>query len=432
MDLSFKLSTIHERPLCYETTVNHPVAPPPLRLQTALKHAGRGVHRTVSAGETWGRLKPLLSKLGITRLPDITGLDRLGVPTYSCVRPLAHAFSVTITCGKGTRLLDAKVGAVMEMIEYAAAEPRSELCRIARRGELEGDALDLQELVLPPWAKNVDALLLEWMQGWDLCRDQAVWVPANLVFFPYEPTRASFIFTATTNGLAAGNRVEEAICHALAELIERDAWSITLARIAAGKVDGLYPAVDPATMPPSAQPILERFRSSQVDLNVRYIASDVEVPSFYATGLEVQGDNFLAHDGMGTHPDAEVALLRALTELAQSRAADIQGGREDLTVWHARATKSVDRNSWSYQRTSAVDFTRLPSHPSGDVLEDIEHMIDLLRQRGLDRVVVVDLTMPEIGVPVVRVVVPGLEIWGVDKFRAGKRVQAVLQELPSP
>ena len=36
--------------------------------------------------------------------------------------------------------------------------------------------------------------------------------------------------------------------------------------------------------------------------------------------------------------------------------------------------------------------------------------LDHLRRAGLDRVIVIDLARPEFGLPVVRVVIPGLEM----------------------
>ena len=56
-----------------------------------------------------------------------------------------------------------------------------------------------------------------------------------------------------------------------------------------------------------------------------------------------------------------------------------------------------------------------------DFLADIKHVMARLKAAGLDRVIVVDLTRGEIGVPVVRVIVPGLEMYGVDGDRIGRR-----------
>jgi ribosomal protein S12 methylthiotransferase accessory factor len=120
-----------------------------------------------------------------------------------------------------------------------------------------------------------------------------------------------------------------------------------------------------------------------------------------------------------------VALGRALTELAQSRAADIQGSREDLTYWRARATENAHAARGDPDRPrSVVSFASVPTFVSRDVRDDIDWMLARLQQVGLDEVIVVDLTSPRLRLPVVRVVVPGLEVTCVDPWRAGRRVDA--------
>lgn len=63
----------------------------------------------------------------------------------------------------------------------------------------------------------------------------------------------------------------------------------------------------------------------------------------------------------------------------------------------------------------------MPSFDSDDFLTDINHVIGRLKSAGLSRVIVVDLTRPEIGIPVVRVIVPGLEMYAMDQDRMGRR-----------
>jgi len=363
----------------------------------------------------------------VTRVADITGLDRIGIPTYCCVRPLAQRCSVTVTCGKGLRRLDAKVGAAMEAIEYYSSEPSNHSRIVARASELEGAYVNPVALILPSWAGQVHTGALEWIAGWDLCNEARAWVPANTAFFPYDPKGSGFLFTPTTNGLAAGNTIEESICHGLAELIERDAWSLACARLRVGFATDKYPSLDPKTMPRAARCLVERFRQSGVELFVRVITSDVGLAAFHACSLEKEGaSQFLAHEGMGAHPDAEVALIRAITEVAQSRAADIQGSREDLRFWRARGLQRIDGREWVFQRSTLLPFEEIPSYVFTDVLDDICLMLRMLQRRGLPQCVAVDLTRPEIGIPVVRMVVPGLEISSVDPWRVGPRVLAQL------
>ena len=128
---------------------------------------------------------------------------------------------------------------------------------------------------------------------------------------------------------------------------------------------------------------------------------------------------------MGTHTDAEVAVKRALTEVAQSRPTQIHGAREDTTTADVRRIMGYEwmrkRNKHWFDTSEEKAFKDLNSFDSDDFLEDIKYTVERIRGAGLERVVVVDLTREEIGMPVVRVIVPGLEMYAVDGDRIGRR-----------
>src|SRR5687768_14092846 len=79
--------------------------------------------RTVDPAETLAHAKARAQTLGISRVTDITRLDRIGIPVFTSVRPTAVEGSLCVNAGKGVRAIDAKVGAYMEAIEFAIAEP---------------------------------------------------------------------------------------------------------------------------------------------------------------------------------------------------------------------------------------------------------------------------------------------------------------------
>ncbi|VVB72082.1 YcaO cyclodehydratase, ATP-ad Mg2+-binding [uncultured archaeon] len=128
---------------------------------------------------------------------------------------------------------------------------------------------------------------------------------------------------------------------------------------------------------------------------------------------------------MGTHTAAILAELRALTEVAQSRLTQIHGAREDTIQADFRRqigyerTKRMNRR-W-FETSEKRSYSEIESFDSDDFLLDIKHMLQKLQAAGFDRVIVVDLTREEIGIPVVRVIVPGLEISAVDPERVGRR-----------
>jgi ribosomal protein S12 methylthiotransferase accessory factor len=116
-----------------------------------------------------------------------------------------------------------------------------------------------------------------------------------------------------------------------------------------------------------------------------------------------------AHSGCGTHPDARIALTRALTEAAQSRLTCIQGGREDLPDYvpaHGAAPVEAKRRS-----RATIDFDDIASYRHPSVNDDVEFILERMRQSGFAQVVVVDITREEVGIPVVRVIVPRSEAW---------------------
>ena len=138
----------------------------------------------------------------------------------------------------------------------------------------------------------------------------------------------------------------------------------------------------------------------------------------------------LVHCGIGTHPNARIAVIRALTELAQSRVVDIQGAREDLVAAgaagdpafvHTRRVDKIDRRRWVLQENGpSRAFREIPSYENDDVAEDIRLILSRLERAGLRRALVVDLGGPD-GFAVVRVMVPGLEFWWLDQGEIGPR-----------
>ena len=135
--------------------------------------------------------------------------------------------------------------------------------------------------------------------------------------------------------------------------------------------------------------------------------------------------------GMGCHPCREIALSRALTEAAQSRLTVIAGSRDDVT--RAEYARYRNRDALSHVRARLASgsaersFDCVPTFVYEHVGEDVAHLLRLLGDAGIEEVVAIDLTRPEFNVPVVRVVVPGLE--GVSSLRnyvPGPRARATV------
>jgi ribosomal protein S12 methylthiotransferase accessory factor len=260
--------------------------------------------------------------------------------------------------------------------------------------------------------------MIPWISGWDITNDAQILVPANAVFHPL-PSDYKRLFRTNTSGLASGNVIEEAIFHGLAEVIERDAWALAEATKNMGP---LISDIEDGR----ARGLLDKFAAAEVDVYLRDITSDIRIPTCAAAADDVRlRDPTLLTTGMGTHTSAGVAVLRALTEVAQSRLTQIHGAREDTTLADFRKQIGYERtrrlNRHWFEASETRSFARIQSFESNDFLQDIKYMQKKLEEAGFDRVIVVDLTRPEIGLPVVRVIVPGLEISAVDPERVGKR-----------
>ena len=161
---------------------------------------------------------------------------------------------------------------------------------------------------------------------------------------------------------------------------------------------------------------------------MRDITSDIGIPTIAAVADDVLlKDPTLLTIGIGTHTNARIAVMRALTEVAQSRLTQIHGAREDTVTADIRKKMGYDRvkriNGYWFKDNGTVSYEKLRSYDSDDFAKDIRFAIEALQKRGLDRVIVVDLTREEIGVPVVRVIVPGLEAYAMDPERRGDRLR---------
>ena len=391
-----------------------------MQLQSCKKTYNNETQRAAPLDETLARIEPLVPVAGITRVADITSLDRIGIPVFSCIRPTAMDGAITVYNGKGATIEESRISAIMEGIERYSSELHERRVHLAPYQEMlaHGRVIDPIDLILPE-AVDLDRLM-PWTEGYDIVNNQEVFLPAHAVFHPL-PHNYRGPFRTTTNGLASGNTFEEAVFHALSEVIERDAWSLVEACRDTGPV--VTGMTDPAILD-----MQEKFAKAQVEVRVRDITSDIGIPTMAAVADDILlKDPMLLTIGIGTHTSARIAVMRALTEVAQSRLTQIHGAREDTTLAELRKKMGYDRakriNGYWFRDNGTVDYSNVRSSDTDDFKKDIENIIEALGKQGLDRVIVVDLTCEEIGIPVVRVVVPGLEVFAMDPERRGERVK---------
>jgi len=381
----------------------------------AAKGYRAGTHRLVSPEETLARAGLHLERMGITRLANITGLDVIGIPVVMAVRPGAR--SVAVAQGKGLTLDAAKASAVMESIEAYHAERISLPLRLASYEEMAANStvVDVDSLLRLFNSRYHPSLPILWIEGDDWIGHEPVWVPYQVVHTAYTVHLKHDLgsFFASTSGLASGNHLLEAVSHGICELVERDATTLMSLE---GEDAWANRRVDLTTVDHGdCQSVLGRFARAGVSVGVWESTRDIRIPSFQCVIVDREEDpgrGLCAARGSGCHPVRHIALLRALTEAAQSRLTLIAGSREDQLRSDYREMRDPQAIAW-HRRLNLSEgdrsFLSAPTFEADTFEEDVAWELDRLREAGLSRAIVVDLTKADIGVPVARVIIPGLE-----------------------
>ena len=346
-------------------------------------------------------------------------------------------------CGKGTTDAQAKASALCEGLErYSGAFRGDEPRRRARLADLEAACIapntcllfsDRQYRERDVWnaaGHRFDAVPLpfdakaeiDWTPVWSLSRQTERYLPASYCWFNY-PQQADQTFCfADSNGNAAGNTIAEAILQGFLELVERDSvalWWYNRVR---------RPAIDLISFNEPYLAQLEAFlRGRHRDLWALDVTSDLGVPAVVAVSKRTDGEAEQIMFGLGAHLDARIAVLRAVTELNQ-----MLGPVLDVPADDPGAGNLTDKQTLQWLRTAtlanqpylepldaasrrAADF---PVCRSDNLKDDVLFCQALAEGLGSE-FLVLDQTRPEIGLPVVKVIVPGMRhFWA--RFAPGR------------
>ncbi len=364
-----------------------------------------GTLRAASLDQTWRRFSPLARRAGITRIAELTGLDTLGIPVFAAIRPLGRSLSTQQ--GKGLTAAAARVSALMEGLETYSAEhltlavKRSSYRALAKRDRV----VDVRRLARPRRKLALDEPW-RWVEGWDLVAgapggvpEQAVTLDTTFVSPP--------VFDISSNGLASGNVLVEAVLHGLCEVIERDAEA------AWRRAGGDRRLVLDSITDPACRALIDRVVRTGARVFVWDLASDCGVCaigcSIVEDPREVAWRPLGVYQGFGAHLVPAIAIARAVTEAAQTRLTYIAGARDDFfpfdyeratdpelvgELWHSAAAPCAEPVAYD-------DLPRIAAASLGDALAKL-----VARLPG-EQVIAVDLTHPALGVPVVKMIVPG-------------------------
>ncbi|WP_414130840.1 YcaO-like family protein [Rhizobium jaguaris] len=374
--------------------------------------------RACSAEETFRRIEPCLAAHGITRLGRLTGLDKIGIPVWQAVSPNAH--SIVINNGKGITDLDAKVSAAMEALERTVAgAPAVKTVTTSRRQLMaEGhDADPLPSLIAKGQADIADDEDIAWAEGYDLIAGRKAWIPFNAVTL--DRTIRNPRFWQSSDGLASGNVLAEAILHGLLERIERDAevlWDISEPKLRMGA------CIDPACF---ADPVLDelimKITAAGLTLRLFDITSNIGIPVIVALlgpGEIAQARRIRYLDvtiGSGAQPSPVRAAIRAVTEAAQSRLTFISGARDDIRPenFTRELPDSIRRCFDAIPKTVVGLNAILP-----DGAEALLHFtVDRLRQAGITSAIALSLGHASLPFAVAKLAVPQLENPAGDRKR---------------
>jgi bacteriocin biosynthesis cyclodehydratase domain-containing protein len=410
-------------------------APVPIELGAGAKlMMTSGGYRTVTSRATVARFRKHVSPLTgvVTRLERIEADLPMNTNYYA-----AHNFSAPAqnvnqlraglsggSFGKGSTAEQGEASALMEAIERYSGIFQGDEARMTRRFTdfAPGDAIAPNDVLLfsdaqsrPEQAPTDDSgesqpvpapfdpsAKIEWSSVWSLRDGRFKYLPTSLLYFFYSGPAA---FHADSNGCAAGNTLEEAIVQGFLELVERDAYAIwwynRLRR----------PEVDLSQFNDSyVRDLQSQLAESGRRLWVLDVTSDLGVPTYVAILHWMQNGQENIEFGSGAHFDSRIALLRALTELNQFLSIGLMGGGtgEKPSLDGTNPLRLQDHPFLIPSGNPTVQPNADPKFgPLDNTRQQVDACVDIASRAGLD-FLVLNQTRPDVEVPVVRVIAPGL------------------------
>ena len=378
-----------------------------------------GAHRACTPEDTLARMRPHFRAAGITRLGEITGLDRIGIPVAQCIRPAALVLAVD--SGKGATPAAARCSAMMEGFERHVGES-APIRTLWDTIQNLGDACETR-LPLLKGAALRPGVPVEWTEARHLQTGNPVLVPACTVrLIARQPANLPWHmapFAFTSNGLSSGNTYAEAVCGGLYEVIERDATYIAQERLATLRRVDLDSITD-ATV----SRIVQTLRASDITPVLLDATSDIGVPTYICYLLDIESGQGM-HRGYAAHLDPAVAMSRALTETVQARAVWIAGSRDDLTHERYTEVKSLDTAAalTAFYRHATISANAHADRSTDTFEDDIATLCAILQAAGIPEPLVYEFTH-DLPCSVVRVLIPTLEGYRYPFSQPGTRALA--------
>lgn len=323
----------------------------------------------------------------ITRIADITRLDRIGLPCWQAIRPMGRSLSVHQ--GKGLTDDDARLGAVLEAWEAHCGEQfEAPIMRCAYQS--------LPQSIRPPaladFAKDdgdpIDPCqMIDWVVAQDWAGHELA-VPFACISMDFTRMLGTPL-DRSSNGVAVGSSHEEAVAAALLEVVERDAvteWKTTPI------IDRIGDQLDFDQSTPDWLPFWQdRLRSAGAALRCYTLPSLTGTPVIAAelSDASKSATPFRAIHGHSAHPVPEIAMFRAIAETIQGRLAYIAGSRDDLLPSQYMARQDVLRVAFAMPLPVDMDGKDFRAIPHGP--DSLQQMVARIESAGLGPVVVINL-----------------------------------------
>ena len=470
MTLELQTHTLPHRPqcpTCGNPKLLHERGIQPVTLQPRQKRFTRdGGHRAFTPEQTVQSHQHLISPLTgiVTELVCISDPANPLVHTYRAMHSFGSATSLrglrhTLrhkSSGKGKSDSQSRASGFCEAVErysgiYQGDEPRiqSTLMELGGKGihpehcllfsdrqYANREALNEQATVAHDWIpQRFDASqVINWTPVWSLTEQTHKYLPTAFCYYDYPLPKGHHFCKADSNGNAAGNTLEEAIMQGFMELVERDSvalwWYNRLKR----------PAVDLASFgDPYFLELQQFYQENNRDLWVLDLTADLGIPAFAGVSRRTKGDSERIIAGYGAHLDPTIAILRAITEVNQIGleldkipAEQLEGDSKDWLLSATLEKQSYLAPDPMAPLKVASDY---PQRWSDDIYTDVMNCVEIAQQAGGLETLVLDQTRPDIGLNVVKVIVPGMRhFWS--RFGPGRLydIPAKLgwQEAPLP
>lgn len=413
----------------------------PLDLRASPKrHVDDSGHRSMTPEQTLARYGHLLSPISgvVTELARISDPNNPLVHTYKASHSMGTVGSLRglrqvlrhKSSGKGKTDAQSRASGFCEAIErysfiYQGDEPRK-LATLAELGDKaihperclhfsDAQYAERERLNAEPSGHDWIPMrfdpnrAVEWTPVWSLTDQCHKFLPTAYCYLWYRLPEEHDFARADSNGNAAGNTLEEAILQGFLEVVERDAvsmwWYNHLQR----------PVVDLASFDDPYFRSLERFYGELGrEMWVLDLTSDLGIPVMAAVSRRPGGGAERLIMGFGAHLDPAIAITRALTEMSQvglelDKLPD-EKIDPDSAVWLLGASLANKPYLVPHPSLPARQARDFPQRWSGDIRDDVLAAVDITRQRGLE-ILVLDLTRPDIGLNVVKVVVPSMRFF---------------------